>query len=61
MRPLEELIYIQLIVGVQDFIRSQEETTKIQISAEHRREWAEQACFLARYYADVWKETTPET
>jgi hypothetical protein len=59
MRTLGEMIYIQLISQVQNYIRTQEETIKIQISEENRRQWAEQAASLARYYEQVWEESKP--
>lgn len=54
---LEEQIYVRLIVDVQRYIRSQEETMKIQMSDENRRQWAEQTAHLARLYAAIWEET----
>lgn len=59
MRTLEEQIYINLVVDVQKYIRNQEETIKIQISDDNRKEWAVQTANLARYYARIWEETKP--
>jgi len=54
---LEEQIYVRLIVDVQRYIRTQEESMKIQMSDENRREWAVQTANLARLYAQIWEET----
>jgi hypothetical protein len=54
---LEEQIYVRLIVDVQRYIRTQEESMKIQMSDENRREWAVQTANLARLYAAIWEET----